>query len=87
MDNVGPFALGDELTRIILRQAIANYFYDFFKLTCGAEPFQLLRQAAALVLGGGEGDAADGQFRDKLTEKFKIASSPLGAKLLEDEKH
>jgi hypothetical protein len=63
VDDVGPLALGDELTRIIFRQELADVVEDFLKLPSSAEALQLLCQMVAFVLGGGEGDAADGQTR------------------------
>jgi hypothetical protein len=59
VDDVGPLALGDELARVIFRQAILDSVDDLAEPPGGAEPRELLRQAAALILGGGEGDATD----------------------------
>jgi hypothetical protein len=73
VDDVGPLALGHKLARGILRQAIVDLFQNFLKLPGGAEPQQHLRLAAALVLGGREGDAAD----KKLMEFKKSRSSSM----------
>jgi hypothetical protein len=31
VDDIGPLALGDELARIIFRQALVYYFQDFIE--------------------------------------------------------
>jgi len=59
VDDVGPLALGNELARVIFRQELIDPVEDLAKPTGGAEPFQLLRQPAALALRLGKRDVED----------------------------
>ncbi len=59
MDDVGPLAPGDELSCGVSREAAVDYIKNFIEMSGGAEARQLLCQAAAVGLGGGEVDAAE----------------------------
>ncbi len=62
VDDVGFLGLGDELARGVHREAAVDNFKNFIEVSGGAESRQLLCEAAAVGLRGGEGDASEGDF-------------------------
>jgi hypothetical protein len=71
VDDVGPLVLGDELARHVFRQAILYPVEDLIEPPGCAEPFQLLRSPAELVLWLGKRDAAD-------EKKLRVFKKELG---------